>query len=103
MRNPNNYCYCPEFNQCAKRNDTIDEWDPTDCYPSCKDGFLRVGDCYGGIPVIMSAPHYWNVDKELLSQIDGLNPVQDLHDTYLDVEPTTGIALSAHKRIQVYE
>ena len=100
MRNPDNYCYCPEFNQCATRNATIDEWAPEACYEHCKDGFLRVGKCYG-VPVIMSAPHFYNVDKSILTQIDGVNPVQELHDTYLDIEPTTGITLAAHKRIQV--
>ena len=101
MRNPDNYCYCPEFNQCAKANLTSDTWIADDCYANCKDGFLRVGDCYGGIPVIMSAPHFYNADSGLLKQIEGISPDQEQHDTYLDIEPITGIPLRAHKRIQV--
>ena len=101
MRNPDNYCYCPEFNECTKEDPDKDAWNATDCYEYCKDGFLRVGNCYGGIPVIMSAPHFYNVDPIILKQVDGVEPNQDKHDTYLDIEPMTGIPLSAHKRIQV--
>ena len=101
MTNPNNYCYCPEFEQCAQPYEDRDEWNTTACYEYCKDGFIKVGECYGGLPLIMSAPHYWNVDSSLHDQIIGLNADRDKHDTYLDIEPITGVALSAHKRIQV--
>ena len=62
----------------------------------------RVGDCYGGIPIIMTAPHFWNADKDLVTQMNGVKPDRELHDTFLDIEPITGVALSAHKRIQVF-
>ena len=102
MTNPNNYCYCPEFESCAFPDEEgKDVWNATDCYEFCKDGFIKVGQCYGGLPLIMSAPHYWNVDENLKSQIVGLEANRDKHDTYLDIEPITGVALSAHKRIQV--
>ena len=101
MTNPNNYCYCPEFESCAFAEEDKDVWNATDCYDYCKDGFIKVGQCYGGLPLIMSAPHYWNVDENLSSQIIGLEADGDKHDTYLDIEPITGVALSAHKRIQV--
>ena len=96
-----NYCYCPEINECAYPNGTVDEWAVEDCYQYCRDGFLRVGNCYGGIPIIMTAPHFWNADPDLLNQMEGLEPVSEKHDTFLDIEPITGVALSAHKRIQV--
>ena len=101
MTNPNNYCYCPEFESCAFAEEDKDVWNAADCYDYCKDGFIKVGQCYGGLPLIMSAPHYWNVDENLSSQIIGLEADRDKHDTYLDIEPITGVALSAHKRIQV--
>jgi len=101
MTNPNNYCYCPEFESCAFAEEDKDVWNATDCYDYCKDGFIKVGQCYGGLPLIMSAPHYWNVDENLSSQIIGLEADRDKHDTYLDIEPITGVALSAHKRIQI--
>ena len=42
MDNPNNYCYCPEFHQCASRMAEKDEWDFTKCKELCKDGMLKV-------------------------------------------------------------
>jgi hypothetical protein len=49
----------------------------------------------------MTAPHFWNADKDLETQMNGVKPDKMLHDTFLDIEPITGVALSAHKRIQV--
>ncbi len=49
----------------------------------------------------MTAPHFWNADKKFLDDVDGVSPIQDKHDTMIDIEPITGIALAAHKRIQV--
>ena len=50
----------------------------------------------------MTAPHFWNADKDLVTQMNGVKPERELHDTFLDIEPITGVALSAHKRIQVF-
>ena len=62
---------------------------------------VRVGNCYGGIPIVMTAPHFHNADPGLLDQVIGVSPDIEKHDTVLDIEPITGVALSAHKRIQV--
>ena len=50
----------------------------------------------------MTAPHFWNADENLVTQMNGVKPDRELHDTFLDIEPITGVALSAHKRIQVF-
>ena len=50
----------------------------------------------------MTAPHFWNADSNLVTQMNGVKPDRELHDTFLDIEPITGVALSAHKRIQVF-
>jgi hypothetical protein len=62
---------------------------------------MEVSGCYGGAPVVMSAPHFYNGHEELVDAIEGMNPNKDLHDTIMMIEPTTGIVLSANKRIQV--
>ena len=41
MRNADNYCYCPEFLDCAYPNATHDVWQPEECYDLCSDGMLR--------------------------------------------------------------
>ena len=49
----------------------------------------------------MSAPHFFQCYPEFAQQIDGMNPQRDLHDTTVDIEPNTGLAMSIHKRVQV--
>ena len=49
----------------------------------------------------MSAPHFLKGDPMLWEAIDGLDPKTELHDTTLLIEKLSGVALSAHKRIQV--
>ena len=49
----------------------------------------------------MSAPHYYNAYGPLVDQIEGIEPNKEKHDTFIDIEPRTGVAMSAHKRIQV--
>ena len=77
-------------------NNTLCEASPHDCY----DGMIHVESCFGGAPIIMSAPHFYNGDPYLANAVDGLKPIKELHDTVLDIEPTLGIALNAHKKIQ---
>ena len=106
MTSPDNFCYCPDFQKCAEVDEETDEWNILPCFNGtkevqCKDGLIRVGNCYGGVPIIMSAPHYFNVYPGLLEQIEGISPDKDKHDTTLDIEPNTGATIAAHKRIQV--
>ncbi len=38
----------------------------------------------------------------LIQAVDGMTPGDpEIHDTFLDLEPYTGAAMAAHKRIQV--
>lgn len=37
MHNPDNYCYCPDFETCAVEKDD-DTWDFSGCDEVCKDG-----------------------------------------------------------------
>ena len=84
--------------------DVGDQWNNTKCKESphdCYDGLIHVGACQGGAPIIMSAPFFYNGDPILGNYFDPpLRPDKDLHDTILDLEPITSIALNAHKRIQ---
>ena len=60
---------------------------------------IRVDCC--GYGELLPNSHFYNADSSLESAVFGLKSNIDLHDTYLDVEPTSGITLSAHKRGQV--
>jgi len=57
------------------------------------------------VPVFVSQPHYFMADPYYLNQIEFLPPnnVTELlkHNTFVFVEPVTGISISANKRLQV--
>ena len=53
------------------------------------------------LPISMSSPHFFRADPKLLSMFEGLSPDPAIHDVTLDLDPITGLAVSAHKRIQV--
>lgn len=96
--NPDNYCYCPDIRECALEVDS-ETWDLKDCH-RCVDGIISLEGCQG-VPVIMSTPHFLDGDERLWQSIDGLQPERDLHVTYLNVEPLSGMPLQAHKKIQI--
>jgi len=97
--NPENACFCRNVEKCAVEDLETGEWDFTAC-THCTDGMLDLTGCQGA-PVIISLPHFLNARPEKVESIQGLNPDPELHTTYLNIEPMTGVALDAHKRIQV--
>merc|ERR1712037_1074346 len=71
ITNPDNFCYCPEVEQCVKVNETAeDAWDISDCQNKtlkllpCIDGLLFLQGSYG-VPIIMSTPHFLDADESL--------------------------------------
>ncbi|XP_028425901.1 platelet glycoprotein 4 [Perca flavescens] len=83
--NPDNRCFCKNFK--TTRNCTL-------------AGVLDVSACKGGQPVFISLPHFLHGSPYLREDVQGLNPSKEHHDTFLDVEPTTGFTLRFAKRIQ---
>ena len=82
-----NLCFCPGFEKClTKKEGGIDEWDQSNCteYETCLKGLLYAKGGYGGIPVVLSQPHFFLGDESLSKSIDGMNPNEDDHDSYLD-------------------
>ena len=53
------------------------------------DGTLLSLKCYG----VVSAPHFYNSNPSIELAIDGLKSDIDKHDTYLDIEPLSGITI----------
>ncbi|KAK5848969.1 hypothetical protein PBY51_008647 [Eleginops maclovinus] len=84
--NPDNKCFCT--NQETTNNCTL-------------AGVLDISTCQGGKPIYISLAHFLGGSQSLLENVKGLNPSQEHHGTYLDVEPTTGFTLRFAKRIQV--
>ncbi|XP_040029414.2 platelet glycoprotein 4 [Gasterosteus aculeatus] len=84
--NPENRCFCK--NQKTTRNCTL-------------AGVLDISTCQDGKPIFISLPHFLYGSEYLREDVKGLHPNKEHHDTFLDVEPTTGFTLRFAKRIQV--
>ena len=54
-----------------------------------------------GAPAFGSGPHFLYGEDFLVEAIEGLSPEDVKHSTFLNIEPLSGIAFQAHKRIQV--
>jgi len=107
MSNPHNYCYCPKAAKCASKNILDDSWDLSSCQPpnhplTCKDGLFCTLGCQGA-PVYGSAPHFLSGASELSSNrtIKGLKPSRELHTTFLNVEPLSGVAFQVIEMIMI--
>ena len=68
---------------------------------TCRASMINVAPCRKGAPVVMSTPHFYNGAPEDVALLQGLAPHAAEHETYLDVEPHTGVTFRAAKRIQV--
>ncbi|XP_038615055.1 lysosome membrane protein 2 [Tachyglossus aculeatus] len=64
-------------------------------------GVLNISVCKDGAPIFLSAPHFYQADEKFEAAIKGLRPEKANHETFLDINPVTGIILRAAKRFQV--
>ncbi|NP_001088246.1 uncharacterized protein LOC495077 [Xenopus laevis] len=68
------------------------------CLPS---GLLNVSICKQGAPIILSSPHFYQADENVIKSIRGIKPIKEHHMTFLDLSPLTGTLIQAAKRMQV--
>ncbi|XP_073333908.1 lysosome membrane protein 2-like isoform X2 [Pagrus major] len=64
-------------------------------------GLLKVSPCRKGAPVVASFPHFHLAEDKYVSAIGGMSPQREHHQTFLDLNPTTGVIVRANKRAQV--
>jgi len=81
--NPDNLCFC-----------TFED------ITLCKAGVINLGVCKKGAPIFASTPHFLYGEKED-AEMAGLHPDPEIHMTYIDLEPNTGVLLQASKKIQI--
>jgi len=51
------------------------------------DGILDLSSCYSGAPLILSNPHFRRASKVVTQNVVGLSPEEELHETFVDIEP----------------
>ncbi|XP_068948250.1 lysosome membrane protein 2 [Petaurus breviceps papuanus] len=71
---------------------------PGNCLGS---GILNVSVCKNGAPIFLSSPHFYQADEKFISAVKGMNPKKEDHETFMDINPLTGIILRGSKRLQV--
>ncbi|XP_008334160.1 lysosome membrane protein 2a isoform X2 [Cynoglossus semilaevis] len=64
-------------------------------------GVLKVSVCRDGAPIVVSFPHFYQADPAYINAVEGMNPNKEEHETYLDLQPTTGVPIRACKRAQL--
>ncbi|KAM4527350.1 lysosome membrane protein 2-like isoform 2-T2 [Odontesthes bonariensis] len=64
-------------------------------------GLLKVSPCRKGAPVVASFPHFFLAEDKYAAAISGMSPQRKHHQTFLDLNPTTGVIVRANKRAQV--
>jgi len=69
-------------------------------YQFWQPGVGNMTACQKGAPVFMSKPHFLDAPY-FAAQVTGVNPNEELHDTYVYVEPTIGQCFKAYKRLQL--
>ena len=67
---PENECFCTDEDLC----DVIG------------DGMFAVSKCQMDAPIVLSWPHFLHANSSFLNAVDGLNPDQDKHGFYFDIQ-----------------
>ena len=66
----------------------------------CSDELMDISYCKQDAPIFISKPHFLDALKHL-ENITGLEPSKEKHESWMDVEPWTGIPLKASVKFQV--
>ncbi|XP_026844573.1 protein croquemort [Drosophila persimilis] len=81
---PNQACFCdPRLEECPKT------------------GVVECKACRDKAPIYSSFPHFYLADKHYLDAITGMNPDKAKHEFVMAIEPTTGVPVQVHGRIQI--
>ncbi|GIY69822.1 lysosome membrane protein 2 [Caerostris extrusa] len=81
--NPDNMCYCTEEKFCGL------------------SGILDVSPCRKGMKLAVTGPHFFQAHEFIKERVTGLNASREAHETYVDIEPNTGLVLRASRKLQM--
>ncbi|XP_077984685.1 lysosome membrane protein 2-like [Glandiceps talaboti] len=66
------------------------------CLPS---GLMNASVCQQGAPVVFSLPHFLYADQSVM--LPTMYPDKEVHQTFVDADPITGITMRVAKRLQI--
>lgn len=64
-------------------------------------GVINITQCKQGAPHYVSFPHFFLADGYYRGGIEGMNPDEERHQSFLTIEPKTGTVLKSSLRLQV--
>ncbi|CAH2004110.1 unnamed protein product [Acanthoscelides obtectus] len=65
-------------------------------------GLQTIAPCYYDMPIILSEPHFLNVDPEIRNSVNGMNPDEKIHASLYRIQPDLGVPLAGSAlRVQV--
>ncbi|CAB3235164.1 unnamed protein product [Arctia plantaginis] len=70
----------------------------SDCPP---EGCIDIHGCYYGFPIILTKPHFMDVDPVQQSYFEGMTPNKENHTSVYLLEPTIGAPVKFSIRIQI--
>ncbi|XP_039278821.1 sensory neuron membrane protein 2-like [Nilaparvata lugens] len=91
-RHPDNICHCENGKQ------TSSAAEPSLVCP--KEGAIFLSKCYRS-PVHFSQPHFYGAHKDYTDYVVGLHPNSRKHQTYVQIEPRTGVPIKGFRRLQI--
>ncbi|GAB0087486.1 scavenger receptor class B member 1 [Sergentomyia squamirostris] len=76
-----------------------------DCYrgkdgSEYPNGLSDASKCYYGFPIVMSKPHFLSRSGKWCNKLDGMNPREEDHGSFIIAEPNTGVPLRECARAQ---
>ncbi|XP_023948472.2 scavenger receptor class B member 1 isoform X2 [Bicyclus anynana] len=72
------------------------------CTKNCvADGFIDISSCYYGFPIVLSKPHFLDVDPTNQGHFSGFSPDPIKHRSTVDIEPVTAVNMAVTTNIQI--
>jgi len=78
-------------------------YDENKCFASNGEmpaGLINITACNYEFPLFTSFPHFYGSDKSYLGAVEGLSPEKEKHESFITLEPETGITLEILARFQ---
>ncbi|KAJ1348673.1 CD36 [Parelaphostrongylus tenuis] len=88
----------------CNKNNTPTYFNSSVQIPGClPKGFLDIGRCLPGAPrIYISQAHFLNSDREVQFSVDGMDIPDEANDnTFIEVEPTTGVPINVKRITQI--
>ncbi|RWS26453.1 platelet glycoprotein 4-like protein [Leptotrombidium deliense] len=65
------------------------------------NAMLDMHTSLNGAPLVISLPHFYSSNESIINSTIGLKPSKEKHETFLKIDPVTGVVLSGAKRLQL--